>query len=167
MLYLDKNIERKKETGKKKFPYSLVNLILKTTSHPSPESITSTYSNPGRDLLNKTTLLLVKSENKGCLHAEQGDDYQTDTVWATCQHYTVKKKKNNNKKHTFPPHLSPSQIRALNAAFRRCHSLLLPPCTSIPRRSCRPVLSSCRASAPGDWQPQVVADESGPPHANE
>lgn len=160
-MRLDKNIEKKTE---KKFPYSLVNFILKTTSHPPPKSITSTYSNPERDPLNKTTLLLVKSENKGCLHAEQRDDYQSDTVWATCQHYTVKKK---TKKRTFPPHLSPSQIQALNAAFRQCHSLLLPPCRSIPRRSCRPVLSSCRASAPGDWQPQVVADESGPPHANE
>lgn len=36
-------------------------------------------------------LLLVKSENKSCLQAEQRDDYQADTVWATCQHYTVKK----------------------------------------------------------------------------
>lgn len=35
-------------------------------------------------------LVLVKFENKSCLHAEQSDDYQTDTVWATCQHYTVK-----------------------------------------------------------------------------
>lgn len=35
-------------------------------------------------------LLLVKSENKSCLQVEQRDDYQADTVWATCQHYTVK-----------------------------------------------------------------------------
>lgn len=66
-----------------------------------PQSITFTYSNPGRDVLNKTRLLLVKFENKGRFHAERRDDYQSDTLWATCQHYTVKKKK--KKKRTFPP----------------------------------------------------------------
>lgn len=102
-LYLHSSCTRldEKRKKKKKFLNFLTNFTLKkkkeTPPYPHhPQSITFTYSNPGRDVLNKTRLLLVKFENKGRFHAERRDDYQSDTLWATCQHYAVKNL-------TFPP----------------------------------------------------------------
>lgn len=80
------------------------------------------------------------------------------TMWATCQHYTVRNA------HISSPVNPPPQIRKLKAASRA----RLSPRTSVPGALQSPrfffvlfvILSCVRLS---DWQPQVVADESGPP----
>lgn len=142
-----------KRKKKKKFVNFLTNFTLKkrererSRRYPhQPQSITFSYSNPGRDVLNKTGLLLVKFENKGCFHAERRDDYPSDTLWATCQHYAVKK-------HTFPPSFkSSSHAKRLlqHLGLHVCEGVcvpLSPPVLQHP--SAAPLCHHRRASAPG------------------